>query len=39
MRDVDIQVHPVDRFALEQHMVTQDFRHRSRYALFEPPPP
>ena len=32
MRDVDIQVHPVDRLDLQHHMVTQDFRRRSRYA-------
>src|ERR1700726_1189762 len=31
MRDVDIQVHPVDRLDLQLHMLTQDFRHRSRY--------
>ena len=32
MRNVDIQIHPVDRLDLQPHMVTQDFRHRSRYA-------
>ena len=32
MRDIDIQVHPVDRLDLQYHMVTQDFRHRSCYA-------
>src|ERR1700730_622080 len=31
MRDVDIQIHPVDRLDLQLHMLTQDFRHRSRY--------
>jgi TPR repeat protein len=25
MRDADIQIHPVDRFDLDQHMFTQDF--------------
>ena len=32
MRDVDVQVHPVDRLDLQHHMVTQDIRHRSCYA-------